>query len=212
MHDKQRPLLLRAFRRTPMRTECIAINHCLVGSNQPLDDWAPPFGWTPDPVILQGGNPVQAVIHAVKALALCGVVFTGPSITHQTSTSTTIQATGNRRYHISQRQQSVFQSEGLAPEVSTRCNFKVKQNLAVTYPGHATESIQLAWEAWSSGDHTTTTATTAAELVSIVRGHGLLLPSQVGGDPRIGPLTPSQIYVKVEWTATIGHNQDSFIV
>jgi hypothetical protein len=60
---QHRPLLLRTFRR---HSGPAATNHCLQGGNQPLDDWAPP-----------------AVLHAVKALQLCGVTLSGPVVTHQ---------------------------------------------------------------------------------------------------------------------------------
>lgn len=97
---------------------------------------------------------------------------------------------------------------GFESDITQRCNWKVKQNLPITYPGHATESVQLAWEAWSQDEKP---MNNNLELLNAVCHHGLLLPSQVGIDPRVGPLTPSLAYTKIEWSAFVGHTQESII-
>lgn len=77
-------------------------NNCLQQPLQPIDEWAPPHTASH----MWFGGPL-AVLHAVKALQLCsGIVLTGPTVTHQLGQTVTVQGTGNRRYHVSQRLQT----------------------------------------------------------------------------------------------------------
>lgn len=95
------PLLFRAFQRRRLQDSLGATprpfggNHCLTTGTYPLDDWVPPN-----------------VLHAVKALGLCGVAFVGPQVVFQSSSMVVMavpSAQGPpRRTHVARRVQATL--------------------------------------------------------------------------------------------------------
>lgn len=194
-------LLMRAFHRRKMQPPTTASagrvspSHCLLADTLSLEDWAP-----------------TNVIHAVKALAACGIHFQGPAVCLQTTDTVVTSAPlsgqpggATRRIHVAHRRRHVYRSGDTESHhgFDVVDNWKAKQLLPVTYPGFITETVQIAWESEQpTPPESINAALSAEDLVGHAWTCGILPCSATrchGPDGEVG----RNHHLRLEWTTTV---------